>query len=156
MNASVSIQRGYEQRVFRYYGVHQLGEAYIKVYGISRDGSALGAPLVDTATGLARELIGADALDAPAGFVIAHVAREAVFYVVCCWNDENMLRLDVFRADLASPEVVESIADTRIVACVWELEIIACERDLWVSEVLAPRSTSLRAYLNRHYGEDHD
>lgn len=153
MRAEILIQRGYEERIFSFYGVHQLGEALIKVYGISRDGSDLAAPVVDTATSLASAFVGSQPMDAPVGFVIVHVAREAVFYVLCCWNDENMLRIEVFRASLSAPEHVESIVDTRIVACVWELEIIAYERDLWVSEVLGPKTDSLRAYLNRYYGE---
>jgi|TARA_R110002073_G_scaffold45053_2_gene124637 hypothetical protein len=156
MNAEAKIVRGYEPRVFEYYGVHEARGVWIKLYSITRDGSETPKDVISASVSLGRKYIGSDPLDAPVGFVIAHVAREAVFYVVCWWNDENMLRTAVYRGSLEAPLVMESIADTNIVACVWELEIISFERDQWVDKVLKPKKLSLADYLNTHYESAND
>jgi hypothetical protein len=84
-------------------------------------------------------------------FVILHRAREGYFLLVARWVDENMLMQDVYLSNFTTPLEFNSLHDTRIVACVWELEIIYAERNFWVENVMkSDSSDSLLDYLSCH------
>ena len=88
-------------------------------------------------------------------FAILHEAADGDFILFHWWTGENMLASRVFHApDRNSP--FEDIKATRIIACIWELEIIKFERDLWVETMLnAARQPAPDTYLTRHYGASH-
>lgn len=80
------------------------------------------------------------------GFVIVHRGRGADYVVLAWWDRENELPVRVFvreEGDWRPARGGESF-------CVWDLEIVARERDAWVETVLAgDGEAGAEAYLAR-------
>ncbi|MGW4158348.1 hypothetical protein [Streptomyces sp. NPDC004788] len=90
--------------------------------------------------------------DHPAGFLILHRGAEGTYLLVSQWYDADMLKHWVrgSRTDAAGNTTFAPLAQPDLIACVWELEVIAFERDAWVNTVLAHGrldQDSLDAYL---------
>jgi hypothetical protein len=102
-----------------------------------------------------------DALPAPAtapgrpgvGFLIAHRGRGADYVVIGWWSAENELPVRV----LVRPQHAGGAwrgAREGESFCVWDLQVLAFERDAWVATALAPDGDAplaarLEAYLAR-------
>ena len=71
-----------------------------------------------------------------AGFVIAHRGRGADYVVLGWWSEENELPVHVVRRDQA-PHAAWRAAREGESFCVWDLQVIAFERDAWVATVLS-------------------
>ncbi len=84
------------------------------------------------------------------GFVIVHHGREADFVLIDWWVGENMLENHVHVCIPGDPSVHERGNPTGLSACVWELRVMAFEREAWIETVLAnPEGPDLDAYLER-------
>lgn len=95
--------------------------------------------------------------DHPAGFLILHAGMERDYLLVSQWYDADMLKHWVreVRVDADGRTTLTPLDQRDLVACVWELEVIAFERDAWVNTVLVPRrldETSLDAYAATTFG----
>ena len=91
-----------------------------------------------------------DADEHKCGFAILHHARDGTYLLASRWFGGNMLKHEVFMVQgPAGAARLESIAASRIVACVWELEVIKFERDAWVRTAMAGlgKPESLDAYF---------
>jgi hypothetical protein len=83
-----------------------------------------------------------------AGSLIVHRGTDATFAVLDWWVGINMLRHHVWAAPRATPTAMQSLADTDIAMCVWELAVIQHERAAWLRHVLTPDATGdVDAYL---------
>ena len=92
-----------------------------------------------------------DPLEHRAGFVITHFARDGSYLLLSRWYGGNMLKHALFEiTESGGGWQIKSLGSTGIVACVWELQIIAFERQAWVSKAMTHdgREGSLRQYLN--------
>lgn len=79
-----------------------------------------------------------DSMENMVGFCILHYARDGYYFLSSRWYGENMLKHEASRLQNASGSwMLASLAEERIVACIWELEIIGFERDAWVKTVMA-------------------
>jgi hypothetical protein len=90
-------------------------------------------------------------LDHGPGFVIVHYARDGDYLLISRWYGGNMLKHELFRlVQNAEGWQAEPLRSTNIVACVWELQVIAFERQAWVATAMAKRGTerSFKSYLN--------
>ncbi len=84
------------------------------------------------------------------GFLIVHVAREAVFLLLDLWTGENMLRQYLFASSYDNPTEFDDLADTGLMACVWGMPIQNFERQAWIECVLDnPRGPNLAAYVSK-------
>jgi hypothetical protein len=140
----------YEPRSIALLRVMERGEWRLKLYSI-----ALEQDLVDESrfrNGLALAL---DALPEPArtdsrpgiGFCILHQGRGADYIILAWWDRENELPLRVFvntpdDSDWRQAQGSESV-------CVWDLEVIGFERNLYVATVLARPPLPLNAYIEQ-------
>ena len=87
--------------------------------------------------------------------LIVHEGREGVFALVSWWVGENMLQHHVYFSSSDFPCSFEYISPSGIAACVWEMEVLAFERDAWVEHVLAnPSGPNLEMYLTRQLNAD--
>jgi hypothetical protein len=127
----------------------------IKLYSISADGAPISWPAF--ADGLRLAL---GALPRPAvtperpgvGFVIAHKGR-GDYAVLAWWDRENELPLRVFVRPVGAGARWRPARESESV-CVWDLEVVAHERDAYVETVLGPGAhDKVRAYLDRALGE---
>lgn len=84
-------------------------------------------------------------------FAIEHQGRGADYLVLAWWDRENELPLRVFVRDGERWRVARGSES----ACVWDLEVIAAERDAYVATVLSPHASSadvedaIERYLER-------
>jgi hypothetical protein len=87
------------------------------------------------------------------GFLIAHQGRTGNYAVLCWWDHENELPIKIA---VRRPEERGGWrpARGRESICVWDLEIIAFERQAYVETVLAggDPGTAAGAYLARQFG----
>jgi hypothetical protein len=115
-----------------------IGDWRLKVYGVC----GLGRPLPESTLKAARRIAEAN-LPTPAraaqryglGFVICHEARAFDTITLDWWECVNELRHLVFRA-APGEHAYTNITATGEAACVWELQVIAYERDAWLDCVL--------------------
>jgi hypothetical protein len=79
------------------------------------------------------------------GFAICHRGRGAEYLVVGTWQNENELPLRVWTRDFGAAGWTRRTDDAG--ACVWDLEVIAFERDAYVAHVLEGARGDLDGYL---------
>lgn len=153
---SINLKNQYKDRYIRYLGFSKIRDWYVKLYTISIDDKKIDRLVINAATDLALVVLrggncGFNIYNV--AFVILHRAQEGYFLLIGRWVDENMLMQDVYLSDFASPLEFNSIHNTHIVACVWELEIIYAERNSWVENVMKSDSSDcLLDYLSCHAG----
>lgn len=125
----------------------------VKTYGIVYRGAGPRPELVDAARAAAAQVLPRPAV-APGrygvGFLGVHDGRDACFAYLDWWGNENELHHHPFLAPLEDPDALAPCADAGFAACVWDLALIAHERQAWVETVLDnPASPDLDAYLDR-------
>jgi hypothetical protein len=121
----------------------------IKLYSI-----ALDAPVVDESRFHGGLRFALDALPSPAhdaeragvGFCILHQGRGIDYTVLAWWDRENEMPLRVFvreeGGDWRPAQGAESV-------CVWDLQVVTFERDMYVETVLADPALPVEEYLAR-------
>jgi hypothetical protein len=130
----------------------------LKIYGISYRRPEPRAELIETA----KRLAGAR-LPQPAagegrygvGFAGVHDGRGANFIFVSWWADENELHHHVYAAPSEELKDLAYITPTGLVACVWDLRVMAFERQSWLDEVLTNGSEpDVEAYMACRLNEE--
>ncbi|HET7514709.1 MAG TPA: hypothetical protein VFJ60_07895 [Gaiella sp.] len=131
-----------------------LGDTLLKWYEIAPADDPIEAPVSDLARlGLADAArLGELRLGDTLGFVILHHCREGFhFLLLCTWQNENELWETVWAKDGdTDPEFHPWPLDGphRPTFCVWELGVVAHERDAWARFLRSPRDRDARfAYL---------
>jgi hypothetical protein len=85
------------------------------------------------------------------GFAMVHYARDGSYLLISRWYGGNNLKHEAhtIRHD-AKGMSLEPLIETRITACVWELEVMSFERDAWVRTAMAEKGSaaSLDSYLD--------
>lgn len=135
-------------------GIVELEEWRFKLYGIhapDRPAPDFGwAPAVRELARARLEEPGGHPERYGVGFAIIHHGREANFVLIDWWVGENMLENHVHVSSLDDPRAFAHVTATGLAACVWELRVMAHEREAWIETVLAnPRGPDLDAYLER-------
>jgi hypothetical protein len=122
-----------------YRGIKTFDDWRFKQYAVVYGTSAFDAPAYEAA--LPRAFSGLPSPAATAtrpgvGFLIMHQGRGFHYLVLCWWDNENELPIKVFVRPFDSSEWRPAAEHESV--CVWDLEIIAFERDAYVKHVLAP------------------
>ncbi len=150
---TIEVSSPYTKREARFLELWRPNHWQIKCYGIAHPDRDLPD---DTMLTAAKDLL-TDVLPSAhskehhgVGFLIIHAAREAVFLLLDLWAGENMLRQHLFASTYDNPTEFRDLADTGLMACVWEMSIQSFERQAWVECVLDnPQGPSLAAYLSK-------
>jgi hypothetical protein len=155
----IHLEKPYETRPVRFLGIFEHEGWRLKVYGISALEETPASELLD-----AIKFVATSVLPQPAvtderygvGFLYAHQGQNGGGYAsVNWWADENELHHHQFEAppggldDLKPIEVTGGSA-----ACVWDLTVIAFERDAWVDSVLSDAQGDLDAYMAQYLEAD--
>jgi hypothetical protein len=94
------------------------------------------------------------------GFLVAHRGRGADYVVLGWWDRENELPTRVFLCEQDAPGAAWRAARGGESFCVWDLAVIAGERDAYVATVLAAddagSAAAVERYLARHAGDGTD
>lgn len=141
----------YRPRRIRFERLAHSPHGTLKVYTISADGSPVEPEAITAAVRTATDLLSAPVAplhtasiawhELPAqgaGSLIVHRALDATFVLLDWWVGFNMLRHRVWVAPTTAPLALQSIDETGIAMCVWELAVIQHERAAWLRHVLTP------------------
>ena len=141
----------YAPRPVRFLELWQVDGWRLKLYGLSYQRPAIRPELRPLAQQVARERLRISAAGQPhyhLGFVGINDGRGAVFIFVDFWADENELHHHVYVAPKDQPDQLTYQTPSGLTACVWDLSVLAFERQAWVEAVLAnPAGPDLERYL---------
>ena len=89
------------------------------------------------------------------GFIGINDGRGAIFSFVDFWADENELHHHVFISPKDRVDLLQYTTPTGLIACVWDMALMAFERQAWVNTVLNnPRGPDIDAYLATRLNRD--
>lgn len=128
--------RSEEHRPIRPLGLWGFGDWRMKAYGIAYGKARPGDRLIDAAGAVAEKRLrdsGPATSHYGVGFVGVHEGKTAHFVFVDWWADENELHHHVYVASLHRPTALDYRTPTGLAACVWDLRVLAFERDAWVA-----------------------
>lgn len=147
----------YETRKVRGLGTSELQGWKIKTYEIFQHNDpwrteGATAPIVISAKNMASTLLE----DPPCattrygvGFLIVHRGKDRNWILLDWWYEREILKQILMSAPLNEPEKIV-VEQSNLLACTWELAVIAFERQAWIDCVLNnPNGPDLEAYCNR-------
>jgi hypothetical protein len=157
-NLQQSYLQPYRPRPIRFLERWHCLDWRIKVYGIAFERLAPRPELIAAAKAAAADRLRRVAIDSPnyrLGFLGVHDGKTANFVFLDWWAEENELHHHVYVSPSDRPRDLEYRTPTGLAACVWDLRVMAFERDAWLETVLRnPSGPDFEAYLNRRLNED--
>lgn len=148
----------YRKRPIRFLELWNYREWRIKLYGISSGRAAPRDELIEAAKSVAAERLAAIPSSMnhySVGFLGVHDGKTANFVFVDWWAYENELNHHVYISPTDHPARLRDATPSGIVACVWDLRLMAFERDAWVETVLKRKDgPDFDAYLSKQLNED--
>ncbi len=124
----------YGERVAEFSGMHLVGDWHVKVYTIdagagTRPEESLEASLAQLPRLLPPEVGGSVHGEA---FVVVHAGEDSVWLLVHWWTDACLLHHRMVAASLETPDSFDIEVPETLIACTWELAVVAFEREAWV------------------------
>ena len=146
----IELAEAYIPRPVAARGTWEHGDWRLKEYTIAYRRDAARPELVEAA-----EAAAADSLPRPAitptrygvGFLGIHDGRGGNLVFIDWWENENDLHHRVFLSPETEPGALRPAGPTDLAACVWDLSVIAFEREAWLRHVFAADVPNLEAYL---------
>lgn len=152
----INLIEPYAPRPFRFLELWEVNGWRIKVYGIAYKGELPRPELVEAAKVRAlAHLVDNSDPHYSVGFLGVHDGRGANFIFIDYWADENELHHHVYISPTDDVPNFRYATPTGLIACVWDLQLMAFERQAWVETVLAnPAGPDVEAYLACRYNGD--
>ncbi len=147
----------YRPRRIRFVRLEEAKGWRLKVYNIlhhSKEPSeALLAAASDTALAfLPQPAAGPDRYGV--GFLVVHQGSSYDFLTVAYWTYQTELRSQTYMRPSSGSYLLEPVSGSELSADVWDLRLLAFERDAWVDAALRPEHADLDGYLARTLEED--
>lgn len=142
------VQHPYAPRVVRARGLVSHWGYRLKRYTLHLEGEPFRDPLFQGGRGLALSALPEPAVtdERPGvGIVLEHQGRGLDYVILAWWDRENELPLRIIVGDDTGWRPAR---DSESV-CVWDLDVLHAERDLYVETVLGPKGPDVEAYLSR-------
>lgn len=135
--ALAALAAGYAYRPIRPLGVWDLTGQPFKAYSITAPGRDLGAAPAERARGVAQAQVAIDRQMGGLGLgvVIVHLGDDGNYVVVQSWIEGYMRRLALFCGPAQRPDLLRP-APRGLAPCVWELAVLAHERDTFQRHLL--------------------
>jgi hypothetical protein len=146
----MQIDHPYRRRNIRPLQLWTAGDWRLKLYGISLGPEGPAAELVDAARDLALKVLPRPAVTPTrygVGFMGVHQGRGASMVFVDWWERQNELHHHAWRSEGAASTQFEYVSPLGLAACVWDLAVMAFEREAWVAGVLLPSRPDIQQYL---------
>jgi len=124
--------------------VADIANLRLKIYGMVGKGKAIRPTTISKAKSHIAESVAVE--NSKYGFIVLHHGESAVWLLVHWWIEDILYR----RLFCAPVNDAESFGDPPgdELACVWELQVIAHERDAWVKHTMMdPENADYEAYL---------
>ena len=143
----------YAPRPIRFLELLEHDRWRFKLYAITYGTEPLDRPLYDDAIRAALAALPRPAV-APrrpgVGFIICHQGRGWHYLVVNWWDNENELPQHIYVRPMAANGAWQRASEGQSI-CVWDLQVIAAEREAYVRHVLSPHTgPDIEAYLRSH------
>lgn len=142
---AVSESAPLEDRPIRSLGVEEHRGWKLKRYVITLPDETIAGTVLPTVRRVLQTIEAAPSDDA-AGFFIVHQGREALWLLVALWNGD-ILHQTTYRSALGGTPEFAMVAAGGPTMCVWELPVVAYERDVFVAHMLQSRPPQLDRYL---------
>jgi hypothetical protein len=126
----------------------------LKVYSILHPDKTLNDQLTETAKQTALDFL-PDSTEPGhygVGFISVHQGKSYDFVTVGYWTYSTELRHQSYMKASSATATLTAIS-TELSSDVWDLRLLAFERDAWVSEVLMANASSVDTYLNKQLSE---
>ncbi|MGL4610475.1 MAG: isochorismatase [Trueperaceae bacterium] len=143
----------YIPRKINFLELYKQGGWNLKVYSILYPDKTLNPQLVETAKKTALEFL-PDATEPghySAGFISVHQGKSYDFVTVAYWTYSTELKHQTYMKASSASAALE--LTTELSSDVWDLHLLALERDAWVSEVLSASTPSVEMYLAQQVSE---
>jgi hypothetical protein len=147
---SVELTEPYMPRPVAALGAWAHGDWLLKTYTIAYRRDAARPELVDAAKAAAASILPTPAVTPTrygVGFLGVHDGRGGTLVFVDWWEDENELHHHVFLALGDEPAALRPATLGEMAGCVWDLGVVAYEREAWLRHVFAADIPDLDAYL---------
>jgi hypothetical protein len=141
----------YAARSIRFLELWECGQWRIKLYGIAYRGASPDTALIAAAKDLAASCLPSPAITERrygVGFMGVHQGRGSNLIFIDWWANENELYHHACTSTPEAPAAFEYATPTGLAACVWDLAVIAFERQAWIDSVLAAPSPDVTRYLD--------
>ena len=141
----------YAPRPIRSLGVHAHASYRIKLYAITYGAQPLDRATYDEALPLAVRDLPQPAITKTrpgVGFAIFHQGRGWRYLVLNWWDNENELPQRIWVRERDDPHARWRRAAPDQSICVWDLQVIWFEREMYVKHVLSRDGVNLDAYVN--------
>lgn len=139
----------YKPRVISDRGVWDLGAIQFKIYELHAEGKTVTSGMVETAKAFLREDVLCDIENMGdsngLGFAIIHPGDLGVTIAAHWWAQGSVLCQRIYRRQYDDTAPLDTL-NRPVVACVWELEIIAVEQKIWRETMMKPQPDKT-AYL---------
>jgi hypothetical protein len=150
-------QERYVARSIRFLELWHCEQWRIKVYGIAYRGGIPNSALIGAAKDLATSCLPVPAITEQrygVGFMGVHQGRGSNLVFIDWWANENELYHHACTSTPEAPGTFGYVTPTGLSACVWDLAVIAFERQAWIEAVLSASSPDVERYLDvRFEGE---
>jgi hypothetical protein len=140
------LREPYRPRNLSFVDVWTIGVWRLKVYTITRGPEPPPEALLKAAHRAAVATLN-PARGHGCGFVGVHAGRDANAVFVAWWADENELHHRLHLSPVDDPGALRPAGPGDMTACVWDLALLAFEREVWVRTVLVPPDPSMDDYL---------
>lgn len=86
------------------------------------------------------------------GFISVHQGKSYDFVTVAYWTYDTELRHQTYMRPSSASSALEPVTD-ELSTDVWDLRVLAFERDAWVKTILQAQAPDLSAYLQQQLNE---
>ena len=153
--ASFCVNAGYAPRSTSLDCVREHENWRLKLYDIDKDGGAIDAAAFEPGIELALKDLPTPAVtdERPGvGVIIRHQTPTLLYLILCWWGRVNEMPIRTFGNELGEGADIRGrgwrAAQGDESVCVWDLDVIAHERNAYVDHVLSrPDAPDLEAYL---------
>lgn len=154
----MDLPRAYRPRPIRGTGIWAVDGWRLKCYGIAYDREQPRPELVEAAQRVARTRLPHPAAGDGrygVGFIGTHDGRDGCVAFVDWWANEDELHHHLYVAPLHRPTELVPAGPTDFTACVWDLAVLAFEREAWLAAVLQNSGEpDLERYLETQLSAD--
>jgi hypothetical protein len=144
----------YLPRTLQYVELYDQHGWKLKIYSILHPDKTLNRQLIETAKQTALEFL-PDSTEPghySAGFISVHQGKSYDFVTVGYWTYSTELRHQSYMKASSASATLTAIS-TELSSDVWDIRLLAFERDAWVSEVLKANAPSVENYLASQLSE---
>jgi hypothetical protein len=146
----------YQPRSIRFVELYEALGWRLKIYSILHSERILSQELLSTAKEMALAFFPQPAVTKNhygVGFLSAHQGSSYDFVTTAYWSYETELRFQTYMRPSSDSFQLEALTASELSNDVWDLKLMAFEREAWVESVLQSKKPDLEAYLEKRLSE---